>query len=137
MSTFNIFADSGLTVPAVPLAFAQLAGGAPVDRLVWFGSPAAGKKLQASSDPGADALVLEIFDTDAGSGAPATALKLATSAAGLNTATAGASLALGSTILSGAANAVPVFARADAGSATPVTYTDLQVRVMGALETDA
>ena len=137
MSTFNLFADAGLTVPASPLTFAQVAGGAPVDRLVFFGSPAAGKKLQAASEPGTAALSLTVIDADELTGLPTSAIKLATSAAGLNSATGGAALAIGSTILSGAAHAVPVYIRADANTGTPATFTDLSLRVDDALETDA
>lgn len=136
MSTFNLFADAGLAVPAVPLSFAQVVGGAPVDRLVYFGSPAAGKRLQAASNPGADALSLAITDSAPGSGLATTVVKLATSAAGLTSATGGAALALGSTILSGAANAVPVYVRVDSGAASAAVFDDLGWQIAGALESD-
>ena len=138
--TFAFFADAGLTVPlnsSNPVAFAQLAAGAPVDRIVYFGSADVGKKLQRATDPGVDALEVSVIDTDAGGGLPVTALTLALSSAGLDTATPGDPVSIGATINSGAANSVPVFVRADADSATPATFTDLLLRVAGALETDA
>lgn len=140
MSTFKIYADAGLTVPitgAGSVDFSQIASGAAVDRVVYFGSAEAGKKLQAASDPGTDPVELSIFDSNALAGLEPTAMKLALSSGGLDAATAGAALALGTTILSGTANAVPVFIRSDAATATPAVFDDLVLRVAGVLETVA
>ena len=73
---------------------------------LWFGSTTTGVKIQAQSDPGADPLVLSITDSATGTGHETTAVKLATTYAGLTSASGGASLTLASgQIVGGSANA--------------------------------
>lgn len=137
--TFKFFSDDGLTVPFTgvgPIPFAQSAGGAPSQVRVKFGSAAAGKRLQAASDPGTDPVQVSVIDDDDGTGLDTTAVRLALSAGGLASATPGAPLTIGTTILSGAENAVDVYISVDAGAVTPATFTDLKLRVAGVIESD-
>lgn len=135
MSGFQFFADSGLTVPIDAdnrLEFVQAASGSAVDAVLFYGSPDATKKLQKASNPGVDDLTVQIVDADAETGLAITAAKLALSAAGLDTATPGAALDIGPTINGGAVNAVAIFVRMDAATATPAVFEDLELRVVGA-----
>jgi hypothetical protein len=133
--SFGWFGDAGLTVP---LTRADFVRGAPaaVDRVVYFGSTATGKKLQRASSPGVAALEVVVQDADTGAGVQASHVRLALSAGGLAAATPGAALPIGATVLSGAANAVPVFVRLDAPLTTAGNYDDVSLAVNGSLETD-
>lgn len=135
MSTWQFYADAGLTTPLTQGGVTQISNGPAVDSLIYFGSTAAGTKLQAATDPGVDPVTLEALDSAPATGIAATALRFALSAAGLDSATPGAALVLGTTLLSGAVNAVPVFVRTDSGIATPGTYADLALRVADVVET--
>jgi len=129
MSTFRFFADAGLTVPLTSGSFAVAAGASNVDRVVWFGSPEAGLSLVRVSDPGVDPVQVVPEDTDEESGLDATDVRLALSSAGLGSATPGAALTLGTSIASGAANAIPVYVRVSPGAAPVGQYLDLMLVV--------
>ena len=134
--SFNWYADAGLTVPLTRGDFVRGATPADVNRLFYFGSPATGKKLQAVSDPGVDALEVSIVDASGGSGVAAAEVKIASTFAGLAGATGGAPLAIGPTVLSGAANAVPVFVRVSSSLSTVGNYDDITLRVADWVESD-
>lgn len=134
--SFGFFADAGLTTPLADLAVTQVVGGSPADRLVYLGSATAGKKLQASSNPGVDQVQVSVTDGSPGSGLATTAVKLALSSAGLTSATGGAALDVGATILSGTSGAVPVFIRIDTGAGAPQVFTDLSLAVIDVVESD-
>lgn len=137
MSTnYGFYADAGLTVPLSVGGVQQVAGGSPVDRLIYFGNPTAGRRLQAVSDPGVDPVVLEVVDGDEGGGLPASAVRLALSSGALDTAEPGDPITLGTTLLSGAENAVAVYVRTDAGEAALGTYDDLSLAVFDVVETE-
>ncbi len=128
--TFGFFHDSALTNPIEsvdPLTATQDTGGSlgPVDKVIYFGSPTAGRVAKASSNPGVDSIVVSIADANAGTGAPATEFKLALSSGALATATAGASLTLSTSVTSGVANAVPIYTRRTSALTTVGTYTDI------------
>lgn len=130
MPALNLYVDSALTTPAtLPLSFTQDALGSmlPHQRLVYLGSVDSGLKFEAESDPGVDQIVLSISDSMPGSGQPTTAIKLATSALGLATATAGASLNLGTQMLSGVPNAVPIWIQFDDSTAVIAVDTALKI----------
>lgn len=136
MSTFAWYADAGLTVPLTRGDFVRGTTPADVNRVVYFGSPEAGKQLQNVNDPGVDPLQVTVVD--AGGGGVATAdVRLASSFGGLASATPGAALNIGSTILSGPANAVPVFVRVSSSLAVVGNYDDVSLRVADWLESDA
>ena len=75
----------------------------------YVGTHIATDKVQAASDPGIDPITVDIFDANVGSGVEAAHYKLATSQAGLASATPGAQLSLGAEILGGPGGAVPVW----------------------------
>jgi hypothetical protein len=74
-----------------------------------------------------DSIELSIVDAVPASGQPATAIKLATTQAGLTGAVAGDPLDLGATLLSGSANAVQVWVQFDDATATVATDTDVSL----------
>lgn len=129
MSSFRFYADSGLVVPLTTGAFAAAAGGPVADRVVWFGSTEADLALVRVSAPGVDPVQVAVEDTDELAGLADTAVRLALSAAGLDAATPGAPLALGTSLASGVANAIPVYVRVSPGAAPVGQYTDLQLVV--------
>lgn len=128
--SFNFYHDSALTEPITtgnPLTALQDAAGGlgPVDKVIYLGSTLTGNQLQAVSDPGTDPVEIVVVDSDAGSGAPATEIRLALSSGGLDSATPGAALALSHTLLSGVGNAVPIHVRRTSAVGTPGVYTDI------------
>jgi hypothetical protein len=133
--TWQFYADAGLTVPLTTLSAQQSSAGGAVDLLIYFGSTASGKSLQASSSPGVDPIQITPTDADgAGTNLAATAIKLALSAGGLTSATGGAALTVGTTLTSGTAGAVPVYVRLDSGTSTLGTYTDLSLDTNALIE---
>ena len=122
--TFAFWADAGMTVPNAAGATVT-AGAGPTARIVYFGSPASGKTLQAASAPGTDPVQISIADTNAGTGIAATALKLALTAGGLDTAVAGDPLSIGTTISSGASLAI--YVRTTQGALGVGVYEDLSL----------
>jgi len=134
--TFAWYSDAGLTAPLTRADFVRSSTATPVNRLVYFGSPATGKKLQKVSAPGVDQLQVSVADSAVGSGVEAANVKLALTFAGLDSATGGAALNIGATILSGAANAVAVFVRITSALTTPANHDDVSIRVLDWLESD-
>jgi hypothetical protein len=131
------FADAGLTVPLSRLDVIQAADDSlpAVDRVIYLASTAAGKRFNAASDPGVDVITLSVVNT--ASGIAATTVRLAASAGGLATATPGAPLELGTEILSGAVNSVPVHVRVDL-PVTPIgRYENLSFELNELIETNA
>lgn len=130
--TLKFYHDAALTSEidsTTKLAATQDAAGVlgAVDTLIYLGSTAVGMKFQATSSPGVDPVVVSIVDTDAGTGAPASEFKLALSSGGLASAVAGAALALSHTILSGVANAIPIYTRRDSALVVAGNYTDISL----------
>ncbi len=134
--SFNWFADAGLTVPLTRGDFVRGATPGNVNRVFYFGSPLAGRQLQNVADPGVDPLEVSIVDAAGGSGVAASEVRLASSFAGLATATGGAPLGIGTTILSGAANAVPVFVRLASALTAEGAYDDISLQVADWLESE-
>lgn len=139
-TSFKLFHDAALTQEissANPLTATQETGGAlgPVDKTIYFGSTATDTKVQAVSSPGVDPIIIDIVDADAGTGAPDTEFKLALSAGGLDTATAGASLSLSHTINSGVASAVPIYTRRTSALTVAGAYTDVSLASVSVIET--
>ena len=120
-TTYAFFHDSALTSAVGsgnPITALQdtINSLAPVDVQIWFGSATASRKARASSNPGVDQIAVTISDSATGSGEPASAVKLATSQGGLDSATAGASLNIGTQVLSGSGTFLI------SGASTPVNY---------------
>lgn len=115
---FKPYADAaGVTDWSAAIPIPQTAGGSSVDWQFWImDKTTVGVDWGAASSPGLDPIALGIDDTASGSGVEASMIKLATSAVGLDSATAGVSLTLGTALTTGAANAIEVWVRIDAGS---------------------
>ena len=135
MSTFAWYSDAGLTAALTRADFTHGSTATPVDKVVYFGSPASSKKLQSSVTPGTTPLQVAISDA-AGGGVAVADVKLALSSIGLGSATGGASLNIGTTILSGSANAVPVFVRLTSALTAIGNYDDVSLSVSSWVESD-
>lgn len=132
--SWAIYADPGLTALADPVDLIQAEGGAAADFLVYLGNPVASRKLQKGSAPGVDAVTLALEDSAGGSGLATTVIRLAITAPALASATPGAALEVGTTLLSGVAGAVPIFVRVDVGAAADGEYTDLGFVLAGVVD---
>lgn len=126
MATFKFYTDSGLTTEHTGNLVAshdvdQLSG--DVDQVLYFGSVAASKTLQAVSNPGVDQITLSLADSNVspGNGPETTDYKLALTALGLDSAVAGDPLDIGTTLNSGVGNAVQVHIRRSPPDTTGVT----------------
>lgn len=109
----SFYLDAALTTPVTALAPAELAAlvGASADRQLWLGGPAAGLRWRDLAAPGSAQIYVQVDDADPATGQPATAIRLALTQAGLDAATPGAALAVGTEILSGVGNAMPLWVR--------------------------
>lgn len=136
--TLGFFTDSGLTTPLATLSAVQSDDGtaAAVNRVVYLGSIASGKKFQAASNPGVDQVQVQIVDADIAAGVEAAHIKLATSFAGLDSAVSGAPLSVGTQRLSGPANALAVHVRIDTPALAQGTYTDAALTTNTLIEVD-
>ena len=108
MATFALYTDSALTTAFTgSLSASQNVDGSTgrQDFTLYIGSTVSGKTLQADSNPGVDQIILSVNDSAIGTGHPASEVKLALLQSGLAGATGGASLNLGTSILSLPANA--------------------------------
>lgn len=129
--TFAFWADAGMSV-ANAAGATVVDGAGPTDRIVYFGSPASGKTLQAASDPGVDPVQISVEDASPGTGIAATAIKLALSAGGLDTAVAGDPLTIGTTINSGAS--IAIYVRTTQGALGVGLYEDLSLTTNAVVE---
>jgi hypothetical protein len=137
--TLGFYADAGgTTLAASPLPLVQDSTGilSPALATVYLLSNASGKKFQAVSNPGVDQVQVMIDDQSPLSGQPATAIKLALSEAGLSSAIAGAPLSIGVTVLSGVANAIPVWVQFDDSTAVVATDNNIRLITNALYETD-
>lgn len=134
--SFGYFADAGLTTQA-SLTFTQESDGStgPVDEVVYFGSTETGRKLEANSQPGVDQITISVTDTAPGSGHETTEVKLALTAAGLDTAVAGGSLDVGTVINSEPANSVEIHVRVEDATGTVGVSTELGITSNEVIET--
>jgi hypothetical protein len=98
----------------------------PTDKIVYFGSTVSGKKLQAASNPGTDPVVVSVVDANAGTGAPASEFRLSLSPI-TGAETPGAPLILSATLLSGVANAVPIYTRRVSALNVSANYLDISL----------
>lgn len=135
MSTYAWWADAGMTIPLARLDFVRSATPGAVDASAWFGSPVAGKKLQATPTPGTTPVQVSLVDAAAGSGVELADVRLALSQSGLAAATPGAALTLGTTLASG--SAIQVWARISSAIAAVGNYDDMRMRVAATVETAA
>jgi hypothetical protein len=137
-TTFKFHLDAGLVTPKTGNLIIQQADDGstgPVDTVLYIGSNAASRKIQAVSNPGADPILVTIVDADPGPGQEASAIKLATTQGGLAAATPGASLNMGTTISSGPSNSQAVWIRIEANDLTIGTSTELSLKTVEVQET--
>ena len=143
-TTFGFFSDAGLTTPlGVGITATQKADISvddPVVTQVWFGSlGSAGAdtqdvKLERASDPGVDQISLHVVALG-GAVHTTSEVKLATSLPGdWSAITPGASVGVGTVILSGTANAVTLYVRVDDETNAVSLLTDLTVATDTLLE---
>ena len=81
------------------------------DFVRYLGSQNAAVKLVDRADPGVNAIVIEPDDSDPGNGHETSGWKIAASEVGLDSATPGAGLDIGTEVLGGVGNAVAVWFR--------------------------
>ncbi len=107
--TFAFYDDPGLTTltTAINVSLAADGSSAPVDRVVYLGSPGGSNKLVSESNPGVNSIVV-YFDYSTLS--PGT-IVLSSSLAGLSTDPPGYALIIGTQILPGQANAYAIYMR--------------------------
>lgn len=137
--TFGWFVDAGLTTEKTdPLTVTQQSDGStgPVDNVLYFGSNSDTTKVQADSNPGIDNVEVQVGDTAPGSGHETTEVRLATTLAGLDVATPGGSLILGTEVLGGVSNAVEVYIRYEDGTGQVGTTIELFIETNELLEVD-
>lgn len=132
--SFGFYSDAGLTVPIATLRHYSTQVG---DRLVYFGSPNAAKKLVDATSPEVANLNVSIIDDDTGAGLPASAYKLALTSGGLSSAVGGAALSLGTVVMGGVGGAKPVHIRiSTTAGVTGEDYTDIGLEVQNTAEAD-
>lgn len=132
-TTWKFYADAAGVAEATGGA-TVVDGGSPTDRILYFGSIAAGKTLQAASAPGTDQITISPADASPGSGAETTALKLALSSAGLASATAGAAINIGATLNSGTGGFVVVYVRTTQGALAVGAHPGLSLTTNAVVE---
>jgi len=125
----GFFEDSGLSVPFAGITAMQASDGssAAVDRQVWLGVTDTDRAYYAASDPGTDDIVVSIIDAASGASLLPSSLRLAFDAGGLDTATPGASLAIGTDVQPGSVNAVSFMIRIDTAAFASGVYNNLSL----------
>jgi hypothetical protein len=108
----NFFFSSSATLDSELTSLSIAGSPTTQDFTVYFGATATGLKVEANSDPGNDQITVSIVDADPGNGHEAAEIKLALTEAGLDTATGGADLDLGTSITSGTSNKKTIWIRA-------------------------
>lgn len=137
-SSFKFYHDSALTNPIEAgdtLTATQETAGSlgPVDKTIYFGSAVTGNKAQVNANPGVTAIIVSIADSNGATGAPATEFKLSLSAI-TGAETPGAALTLSTSVLSGVANAVPIYTRRTSAIAVAGSYTDISLTTQELIE---
>lgn len=112
----------------------------PQDFVLWFAEvdedPGDNQIImkQEINAPGTNPIIIALVDANPGSGQETDTITLATSAAGLDTATAGASLDLGTTLLSGVSEAVEIHIRLTNTEDTVSVSTELTAQIVETLD---
>ena len=132
MSTWKFYADPGMTAQLASLLQQLPDTGGSVEAIIYFGSTASGKTLQAASAPGTDPITITPADSAGGAGLAASALRLALSYAGLDAAAPGAGVSVGTSLSSGAP--VAVYVRLTLPATMQGSYTDLALATNSVIE---
>jgi hypothetical protein len=135
-----LYEDAGLTtLKTGNIVATQAADGStgPLIFSYFLGSPVANRKFEVAANPGVLNVILSITDVSPGSGHEATEVKLAYGVVGnLAAAVAGADLILGTPLLSGVVNAIPIFIEIDDATMTVGTSTELAIETQVLIESD-
>ena len=127
LEKFKIYTDALLTQPlAGNLIYVHNSDGSTgnVDKVLYIGSVDAGFSLKTTANPDIDAIVLTLADNDVNANTPKVLdIKLSLNQAGLDAATAGAALNIGTSIAGGAANAIAVYIRSSEPDGVGVDLT--------------
>lgn len=129
--SFDFYSDPALTTVASGLSFVVSTAGGYADAVVYLGSPA-GLWIKSSSSPGVDPITCT-WVPGAG-GIPASAVRLATSSAGLAAATPGAALVLPTTIPGGIDGAVEIHCRVTLAAMSAATYAMMSLAIGSVIE---
>jgi len=135
-NSLAFYTDAGLTTPLAQIGAVQTNDGSAdaVDRVAYLGSPLSGMDFEAESSPGINQITVSIIDSLTGLQIPATALRLALSNGALSSATPGAALNVGTTILSGSSGAVAVHIRVDTSATAAGLYANLSLATNSTIE---
>jgi hypothetical protein len=101
---YDFYTDVNLTSPApspIQVSHNSDFSDNPQDFQYYLGSLDASRKIEANSNPGVDNIIISVADTTPASGHETTEILLATTQLGLDSATPGASLTVGTSVLSG------------------------------------
>lgn len=126
--SLGFYLDPNLTSPITgSLTFEQLVDGStgPQMRTVYVGSSTPNRKFESHANAGVDPIELSIVDSQPGSGQEASNVTLALDPNDMVNRTAGDSLPLPATILSGTTNAIPIYIQVQ--DATGVVATDTSI----------
>ncbi|UZR28073.1 hypothetical protein [Methylococcus mesophilus] len=138
MSSFKLYTDAALTTPLTgSLVATQNADGSTpaIQFTLYLGSTTASRMIQANANPGVDQIQATVVDAGAGSGHDVSEVKLAATQAGLASAVGGAALDLGTSVLSDAANAKPIWIEVNDATHVVGTATELSVVIADVRET--
>ncbi len=127
-ATFDFFTDTALTSAApspIQISHNSDFSDNPQDLQFFLGSLGSSLKIEANSNPGVDNIVISVVDSDPGNNHEDTEIKLATTQGGLTAATPGASLTVGTEVLSGDANDFEFWVRVTNAVSTVGTITEL------------
>ncbi len=137
--SLNIYFDSNLTTLVnTHLEFEQATDGStgPQVKVIYIGSTIPNRKFETEMNSGVDAIVLSAIDSQPGVGQEVTNVKLTLDPDDLVNVSAGASLALSATILSGATNAIPVYVQVEDTNGEVSTDTFLSLTTTNIVETE-
>jgi|WetSurSiteA1Bulk_404760.scaffolds.fasta_scaffold21253_2 hypothetical protein len=126
MATFKFYSDINLTTA---ITGNVAIGEGSVVNVFYLGSTDSTKKLQDSTNPGVTPMEVSIVDANPGSGPTTAWVKLALSSGGLSSAVAGDPLVIGTTVLGGNANCLPIWVQIDNSLSGSSSSTDLSIQI--------
>jgi hypothetical protein len=128
---FGFYVNSSLTTPVT--GNYQVTSGTH-DYQFYFGNPTSGTRLQDATSPGVSQIQITIEDTNPGTGAEASWMKLSLTQAGLDTAVAGDPLDIGTSVIAGSASAIPFWVRVYNTLSGVSSSTDLYLSITNSKE---
>jgi hypothetical protein len=137
--SLRFYLDVNLSNPIVSLLeFEQATDGSTGGqvKVIYIGSTVPDRKFEAEMNSGVDAIILSAVDSQLGVGQEVSNVKLALDPGDLVNASAGGSLALPATILSGATNSIPVYIQVEDTNGEVSTDTSLSLTTTSIVETE-